>query len=424
MKTAFVNALKTALAKFLVSFSFIIIVVSAHSQVFPYLSFTNPVLKSGTPLQQGAVYKFTNVTTGVDAFVTIQSTLNGAFVTDIDQFGGVGYDGGFQPIVSSSAGSPDSYVRFLIEFKKTDGSVHTFPNLATTGLDIDGTTMSLLEYCTINMNGGIATFDLNSSELSLAQIGTAFKASDIAGNNVNGIDSTHREVMFTVRKANVSSLTIDFGSVRTSGSGVRNYSAFFGNFIYPTPGILPVKLISFDAALKNNQVQLNWTTAEEINSSVFEIEKSTNGKDYSRIATVSASGNTATKISYNYHDNNISSVTGNIITYRLKIVDNNGKFSYSNVRLVRVDNNNEQSASITTFPNPVSNELRITIAKNWQGKKVTYEVCNMNGQIAIKNETSGSSQTETFNLNKLVPGIYIVRATCNGEMAQQKIVRK
>ena len=89
-----------------------------------------------------------------------------------------------------------------------------------------------------------------------------------------------------------------------------------------------------------------------------------------------------------------------------------------------MDNNNEQSASITTFPNPVSNELHITIGKNWQGKKVTYEVCNMNGQIAIKNETSGSSQTETFNLNKLVPGIYIVRATCNGEMAQQKIVRK
>ena len=422
MRTSFTNTLKSGIQISLISFSLVLINLSAQSQTYPSLSFTNPTLKSGTALQQGAVYKFINVTTGVDAFVTIQSTLNGATVTNIDQFGGVGYDPGFQPIVSSSSGSPDSYVRFLIEFKNTDGSTHSFPNLATTGLDIDGSTMSLLEYCTINMNGGTATFDFNSSELSISQISTAFKASDIAGNNVNGIDSTHREVMFTVRKTNVSSLTIDFGSVRTSGSGVRNYSAFFGNFIYPTPGVLPVKLISFDAVLENNKVQLSWITAQEINSRFFELERSMNGKDYNRVAVVSASGNSEIKTGYNYQDN-VAPVSGSVITYRLKMVDIDGKFSYSNVRLIRLGNQNQPSAFINTYPNPATSQLRITINKSWQGKKVIYEVCGINGQAAINYETGNSNQTEAININKLSPGIYVVRVTCNGQVSQQKIVK-
>ena len=423
MKTTSSYRLKSWIQKSLVSLSLILITLSVQSQTFPYLSFTGAALKSGTALQQGAVYKFTNVTTGVDAFVTIQSVLNGASVTNIDQFGGTGYDGGFQPIVSSSAGSPDSYARFLIEFKNTDGSAHTFPNLATTGLDIDGTTMSLLEYCTINMNGGIATFDFNSSELSIAKIGTAYKASDIAGNNVSGIDSTHKEVMFTVRNANVSSLTIDFGSVRTSGSDVRNYSAFFGDFQYPTPGVLPIKLISFDASLENDNVQLSWITSQEMNSHHFELERSIDGNDYNQVAVVTASGNSENKIGYNYPDN-IASVSGRVISYRLKMVDVDGKFSYSNVRVIRLGNQKEQSVSIQTYPNPASNVLHITVIKSWQGRKVTYEVFAANGQAVIKNETGNSSQTETINVNRLIPGFYTVRVSCNNEVAMQKIIKR
>jgi hypothetical protein len=116
MKTTNFDLTAARLSKCLIIFLFSLQVLSAKGQTFPYLSFTNASISSGAPLQQGTVYKFPNVTAGVDAFVTIQNLFNGATVTNIDQFGGVGYDGGFQPIVSSLAGS-GSYARFLIVFK-------------------------------------------------------------------------------------------------------------------------------------------------------------------------------------------------------------------------------------------------------------------------------------------------------------------
>jgi hypothetical protein len=83
----------------------------------------------------------------------------------------------------------------------------------------------------------------------------------------------------------------------------------------------------------------------------------------------------------------------------------------------------DNGISILTYPNPVSNELRITIPAQWQNRKVLYEVLNANGQIAKRTETISSSQTESINVSNLSPGFYIVRVNCEGQTAQQKIVK-
>ena len=66
-----------------------------------------------------------------------------------------------------------------------------------------------------------------------------------------------------------------------------------------------------------------------------------------------------------------------------------------------------------------------TVAK-WtkEGKKVVYELFNTNGQVARKTTNGNASQTETINVNSLAPGFYIVRATCEGEIAQQKVIKR
>jgi len=410
--------------KFLTLIFFNLIIISAQGQSFPYLSFTNATYISGTPLQKGAIYKFPGVTTGVDAFVTIQDLLNGATVTNIDQFGGVGYDGGFQPIVSSVAGSADSYAKFLIEFKNSDGTKHTFPNLAATGLDIDGTTMALREFCTIDMNGGSAAYQSTSPEVSLSTIGSAFKILNISGNNISGIDSTKKEVMFTVSNNNVSSLTISFGSVRTSGSGVRNYSAFFKNFQYSGPILLPVKLSSFTALLNNDHADLKWTTSSEKDVNYFSVEKSLDGKNYSETGVVFAKGNSSSLINYNFTDDNIYTSKPGVIYYRLRSVDIDGKYEYSEIRIIDISVQNKNALLVQAYPNPAVNELRITIPSNWQNKKVIYEIIGSNG-MASKKITSGSaSQTESINVSSLAPGFYFLKVVCNGEIAQQKIIKK
>jgi hypothetical protein len=422
MKTNFFKKSASGIHKFLAIVLAGLLSLSARSQVFPYLSFTGATLSSGTALQQGAVYKFTNVTAGVDAFVTIQSLLNGATIANIDQFSGVGYDGAFQPIVNSAPGFPNSYARFLIVFKNTNGTSHAFANLATTGIDIDGTSMNMLEYCTIDMGGGTATYQSTTPEISISQIGTAYKAINISGNNVPGIDSTQKQVMFTVKKANVSSLTIDFGAV-TSSPGNRNFSAFFGSFQYPAPLILPVKLYSFNAIMENSNVELSWITEQEINASHFEVERSENGKDYKPIAVVFAAGSSDNKVNYKYSDN-IDALSSGVINYRLKMVDIDGKYTYSNVRVIHISRKMEQSLAILTYPNPVSNELHITLPAAWQAQKVSFELMANNGSSIIDIESTSSSQTEAINVSKLATGFYILKVSCNKQTVQQKIIKQ
>ena len=135
-----------------------------------------------------------------------------------------------------------------------------------------------------------------------------------------------------------------------------------------------------------------------------------------------AYGSATEKADYTLADN-IANDQAKIIYYRLRSVDIDGKGQLSATRFIRRNNQEENNITILTYPNPVSNELRITVPANWQNKKAVYEVFNSNGQIAKRSETSNSSQTETINVTNLAPGFYIVRVSCGGQIAQQKIVK-
>ncbi|MEI2740431.1 MAG: T9SS type A sorting domain-containing protein [Chitinophagaceae bacterium] len=113
-----------------------------------------------------------------------------------------------------------------------------------------------------------------------------------------------------------------------------------------------------------------------------------------------------------------------LFTYRLRSVDVDGKNQYSDVRIIRISKQSENNITILTYPNPVSNEIRITIPANWQNKKVVYEVFSLTGQMAKKIQSTNSSQTETLNVSNLNSGMYIVKVTCEGQTAQQKIVKQ
>ena len=192
---------------------------------------------------------------------------------------------------------------------------------------------------------------------------------------------------------------------------------------FSAPITLPVNLVSFTAQLNgNNKVDLKWSTASEINASHFVIERSLDGQAYSDAGTVFAVGNSTSLQHYAFTDNLIHSASS-VIYYRLRQVDLDGKIAYSAIRIIRTG---KQDATVTilTFPNPVASELRISIPNNWQGKKVSYEVVNVNGQAAKRMVVSQSSQTETVDLSSLAPGFYMVKVACNGEVAQQKIIKK
>lgn len=129
--------------------------------------------------------------------------------------------------------------------------------------------------------------------------------------------------------------------------GATVWSASMGNFTGPRTinqaNPLPVSWLSFTGARQaDGSALLNWSTASELNNSHFEVEKTTDGKTFTKIDEVKGSGTTNKISRYTYTDKNAGPGT---VYYRLKQVDFNKKFEYS--KLVAVKGNGGGAANNT-----------------------------------------------------------------------------
>ena len=112
-----------------------------------------------------------------------------------------------------------------------------------------------------------------------------------------------------------------------------------------------------------------------------------------------------------------------VIYFRLRSVDIDGKNELSEIKIIRIGKQGESGISIVAYPNPATNEVRITIPANWQNKKVAYQLLSANGQPVKTTERANSNQTEVINVGSLAPGLYFVKVVCEGQIAQQKIIK-
>ena len=167
---------------------------------------------------------------------------------------------------------------------------------------------------------------------------------------------------------------------------------------------LPISLSSFDGKKVNNQNQLSWTTETEKNGSLFEVEKSVNGKSWAKLGEVAAKGNTTRRENYSFTDKNPAATN----YYRLKMVDRDGSYEYSKI----VSANNGKSTVVNLFPNPVQERLNLNI-ESQDINEVNVQVINMNGQVVlVSNNTIGRSNTPiSIDANELQSGIYFVKIT-------------
>jgi hypothetical protein len=118
--------------------------------------------------------------------------------------------------------------------------------------------------------------------------------------------------------------------------------------------LLPIELVEFTGWYNGVENELHWTTATEINSNYFEIQRSLNGIDFIAIGTTPAAGNSMELLNYIFYDDAPGS---GINYYRLKMVDIDGSYDYSNIIAIRL--NNVMIQQITVFPNPSNNEITI-----------------------------------------------------------------
>lgn len=178
-----------------------------------------------------------------------------------------------------------------------------------------------------------------------------------------------------------------------------------GQYISPQQSFLPGSLVGWSARLNNNKVSLKWTTTFEKNSSEFVVERSVNGVKYEPVETLKAARNSDKKKHYSFTDNLATGIKG-IVYYRLKMVDVDEEVKYSEVKIIRQQKS--EGTEIALYPNPTVNEVKVTIASEWQNDKIVYEIYNSHGQVVTKRTNAHTSQTEVFNIKDLPAGIYVM----------------
>jgi alpha-tubulin suppressor-like RCC1 family protein len=186
---------------------------------------------------------------------------------------------------------------------------------------------------------------------------------------------------------------------------------------YLTHSALPVKLVSFDGRAEQNTVQLSWTTTEEVNANHFEIERSGNAKTWSKIGVKEAAGESASLVKYSFAD--VSPLNGNNY-YRLKMVDKDATFAYSNVISVKASG---ELSNIVLYPNPTSDILNL---KTDEGNPVNLSdvsqvtITDVTGKVVYK---SNGISARGINVKGLANGIYQVKITTKGGgLINRKIV--
>ncbi len=180
--------------------------------------------------------------------------------------------------------------------------------------------------------------------------------------------------------------------------------------------VLPVKLVSFNATSKNADIKLNWVTTGESYLDRMEIERSINGTDFSFVAGCL----TAAK---GYKDVNAArffSEDKNLF-YRLKIVDEQGNFSYSEVVKVTLN----KQASFVTGIRPLFAEGKIAVSIHAQQQgAVTLRLSGVSGQL-IKttqvNVNNGNSTQYMDGLHALTPGLYVLQVVYGRQVVAQTI---
>jgi hypothetical protein len=183
--------------------------------------------------------------------------------------------------------------------------------------------------------------------------------------------------------------------------------------------IIPVELTSFSASTANGTVVLNWATATETNNSGFEVQRSTDKISYSNIGFVNGYGTTAEPKSYSFTDNTVNS---GAYYYRLKQIDYNGAFEYSNVIEVEVGAPDNFSLE-QNYPNPFNPSTVISYQMPVNGNVVLkiYDVLGNEVTTLVNEFKEAGKYSIEFDASILGSGIYFYTITAGNFTSTKKM---
>jgi hypothetical protein len=189
---------------------------------------------------------------------------------------------------------------------------------------------------------------------------------------------------------------------------------------YPIFGVtvVPVNLLSFTGEQADKKHLLKWTTSQEINSSYFDVERSADARHFTSIGRVAAAGTSSIEKRYNLTD--AAPMQGNNY-YRLKQVDNDGSFVYSNIILLKMLGN---SGTISVYPNPTTKTLTVLLGGLNDNSMVNAGVYDMTGRYLQGMTLKKNNASFNFDVERLPAGIYNLRLEWKGEVTVWRFIKQ
>jgi len=294
---------------------------------------------------------------------------------------------------------PDSDDKFQNYAKNTPGLQYAVPGL--TGSDPEDGIMSTGKTYKITSVPDNAVLFYNGALVSVNTVITSFNPALLL---IDPSDTAH-----------ISTFT--YASMDAAGL----YDPSPATVIITWNQTLPVKLISFSGRLNGTKVDLNWVTANELNTKQFEVERSGDGQNFSKIATVNARGNSNTPTSYDLVD---PTPLQGVNYYRLKMVDIDGKFEYSQIVIIRIDNSVQLITKVA--PNPFTGKIDVYLTLT-HNTPVDFRFIDINGRMVFSKSVKGLKGFNWFTINdldKLPSAPYMLHIKTDDATIVQKLIKQ
>ena len=270
-----------------------------------------------------------------------------------------------------------------------DGMVFTSPGSA----DLDYGTSVLIQSDNKIILAGYS-YNGSSDDFAIARYNTDGSLDNTFSGD--GIEITQASTAYD----RIAGIALDDDKLYAAGDG--QYPGNFGvvaKYLLASGGPLPVTFIGFTAELKNKSVLLQWQTENERNLSRFIIERSADGNTFSSVANVAAAGNSSTKINYTILD---QLPLPGVNFYRLKMIDTDGKFKYSKVVAININN---KLSTVKIFPNPAGNILYVQASG--ENERATFQIMDATGRKLQQGKITLNRNTSfSIYINNLPKGIY------------------
>lgn len=186
---------------------------------------------------------------------------------------------------------------------------------------------------------------------------------------------------------------------------------------------LPVRSVQLSSTSNASTVNLKWITESEYNTDHFVIERSTDGRSFIALGEAKAAGNTISTTTYTSVDDIRTVATKPVLFYRIKVVDADDKYSYSNTIAIRL----AKQSKVQVWPTPFSSQLNVQVEQE-AGAMLEVKIYNMTGVLVCNKRQATTAGTNTIQLvdqvSKLQSGMYVIELVSNNQKIYSETIVK